>query len=202
MNARTPTHDDVERVASILADAFFHDPVWAWAFSDETRRREQQLAWFTLVVAQALDNGSVWVTPGFEAAAVWVPPGKLELDEVREAQLEAALRELCGDEIGVVLELFALFEQNHPRDPDLHYLSLLATADAHRGKGIGTQLLRQRLDELDELGAPAYLESTNPANLTRYEAVGFRPYGSFQLHADGPVVTTMWRDPQPSTARG
>ena len=40
---------------------------------------------------------------------------------------------------------------------------------------------------------PAYLESTNPRNLPRYEALGFRARSTFGP-AGGPVVTTMWRD--------
>jgi hypothetical protein len=40
---------------------------------------------------------------------------------------------------------------------------------------------------------PAYLESTNPVNLPRYEALGFRPRAEFG-YADSPVITTMWRE--------
>jgi hypothetical protein len=39
---------------------------------------------------------------------------------------------------------------------------------------------------------PAYLESTNPRNLPRYEAPGFRAHSTFGP-AGGPVLTTMWR---------
>jgi hypothetical protein len=44
---------------------------------------------------------------------------------------------------------------------------------------------------------PAYLESTNPANLRRYEGVGFAASGTFELPDGGPTVTTMWREPRP-----
>jgi RimJ/RimL family protein N-acetyltransferase len=40
---------------------------------------------------------------------------------------------------------------------------------------------------------PAYLESSNPRNLARYERLGFRPIGEFTLVGNGPTVTTMWR---------
>jgi hypothetical protein len=40
---------------------------------------------------------------------------------------------------------------------------------------------------------PAYLESSNPANDHRYEAVGFVPVATFQAPGDGPSVTGMWR---------
>ena len=147
------------------------------------------------MIAQGIENGSVWMTAAGEAAALWVPPGRPELDADREAQLTDTIRDLCGARADLILDMFGLFDANHPHDPQSHYLSLLATADAHRGHGLGMALVRARLAELDRLGAPAYLESTNPANLDRYQAVGFRPYGSFDLPGGGPTVTTMWRDP-------
>ena len=57
-------------------------------------------------------------------------------------------------------------------------------------------LLADNLSRVDQLGLPAYLESTNPANLERYRSVGFEPCGEFALPEGGPVVTTMWREPR------
>ena len=51
---------------------------------------------------------------------------------------------------------------------------------------------------LDAQGTPAYLESSNPANNHRYASVGFRPHAEFRYPGNGPVVTTMWRDPAPA----
>ncbi len=38
-------------------------------------------------------------------------------------------------------------------------------------------------------------ESSNPANTPRYERLGFKVCGEFELPEDGPSVTQMWRDP-------
>ena len=57
-------------------------------------------------------------------------------------------------------------------------------------------LVAANLAAIDAAGMPAYLESTNPANVDRYRRVGFEPVGEFALPLDGPSVTTMWRDPQ------
>ena len=54
-------------------------------------------------------------------------------------------------------------------------------------------LLADNLALTDREGSPAYLESSNPANNRRYEAVGLKPHGQFRLPDDGPLVTTMWR---------
>jgi hypothetical protein len=55
-------------------------------------------------------------------------------------------------------------------------------------------LLRQNLALIDDLHQPAYLESTNPANLDRYRSLGFERLGDFDLPHSGPAVTQMWRD--------
>ena len=54
-------------------------------------------------------------------------------------------------------------------------------------------LLRHDLALIDEEGAAAYLESSNPANDERYESVGFHKIGQFEAPDGGPVVSTMWR---------
>ena len=59
-------------------------------------------------------------------------------------------------------------------------------------------LLADNLARIDAEGRPAYLESTNPANLERYRSFGFADRGTFTLGDDGPAVTTMWRDPHPT----
>jgi hypothetical protein len=56
-------------------------------------------------------------------------------------------------------------------------------------------LLAANLARIDAVNMPAYLESTNPGNIQRYESVGFEVFETFGLPDDGPTVTTMWREP-------
>jgi hypothetical protein len=56
-------------------------------------------------------------------------------------------------------------------------------------------LLAADLARVDEDHMPAYLESTDPVNLGRYESVGFEPLGEFSLPEGNVIVTTMWRAP-------
>ena len=57
-------------------------------------------------------------------------------------------------------------------------------------------LLAENLARIDELGMPAYLESSNPANHARYERLGFERIGEFSTPDDSRVVATMWREPR------
>ena len=105
---------------------------------------------------------------------------------VREqAEIEPLLRELVGSHSGAFLECLDLFEITHPKDEPHYYLSLLVTHDDYRGQCVGMQLLRENLQLIDRESMPCYLESTNPANVARYESVGFCPVGSFTLPAAG-----------------
>jgi hypothetical protein len=195
VQGRIAAVEDANKIARTLAEAFFLDPVWGWAFDDPAHRKAQHEAWFRLLIQSALPYQWVWTTPGYEAATVWVPPGYPELSEADEALLETMLEESLGTRAELVFEIFDRFEAAHPRTQDHYYLSLLGTQTEHRGAGIGMGLLKENLVRLDALGLPAYLESTNPANLRRYEGVGFAVYGTFDLPEGGPTVTTMWREP-------
>ncbi len=194
MQGRVAVPEDTDKIARTLAEAFFLDPVWGWAFADPMRRKAQHEAWFRLLIRSALPFQWVWTTPDYEAVSVWVPPGCPELSPADEARLGPLLQESLGARTELVLEVFDRFEAAHPRTQDHYYLSLLGTHTENRGSGIGMRLLADNLVQLDAVHMPAYLESTNPANLRRYESVGFTILGAFDLPDGGPTVTTMWRE--------
>jgi GNAT superfamily N-acetyltransferase len=106
------------------------------------------------------------------------------------------LDRLVGVRAHAVVELLRRFGASHPQHEPHYYLSLLGVADRHRGRGLGIALLRENLARIDAEGAAAYLESSNPDNDKRYQALGFQPIVSFTAPEDGPTVTGMWRDPR------
>jgi GNAT superfamily N-acetyltransferase len=183
---------DVPALAETLAGAFFADPVWGWAFADADRRHEQQVAFWSLFLEGSVEFGWVRVTEAFEAVALWIPPGRPDLTEPHAARLSSLVRELVGERAELFFEVLECFDRARPSEAH-YYLSLLGTHPEHRGHGFGMRLLAENLAEIDRAGLPAYLESTNPVNVARYEAVGFAVSGGFELPADGPNVTTMRR---------
>ena len=107
--------------------------------------------------------------------------------------IPARLGDLAGHRAAEVGELLDRFCQAHPKHEPHYYLSLLGTKDDHRGRGLGIALLEENLARIDGEHMPAYLESSNPNNNHRYEAVGFVSITSFEAPGGGPVVTGMWR---------
>ncbi len=191
MEVRRAVERDGRGVTEALSTAFASDPVWGWAVPDPDARAE----FWGFFARNGIARRSVWVLDDARATAVWVAPGSVELDEAGEAELERLCHELLGADAARVMDTLAVLDGARPTEPH-HYLSLLATHDDHRGHGFGMALLRESLRRIDAAGEPAYLESTNPANLERYASVGFQARD--QLRApNGSVVTTMWRPAVP-----
>jgi ribosomal protein S18 acetylase RimI-like enzyme len=184
---------DVDYVAHVLALAFADDPVWGtWTFPEASDRVELGARYWRPYVDAALKYDGIRLTGDAGAVAIWVPPGVAEMDDDDEASTERMLAEVLPGRESQLLAAYERFEASHPRDQPHWYLSLLATHPDHRGRGLGVALVADHLDTVDAAHLPAYLESTNDANLARYERLGFQRHGSFAL-PDGPMVTTMWR---------
>lgn len=194
---RVATQEDFDAVVAILVSAFYDDPAWSWAFPDPSLRAEQHRRLWGLFVDGALRYPWVWLTPGNTATSVWIPPHGTDFSDDQEAALEPAVVEMLGANATRVIRAFGLFEQAHPRNVPHFYLSLLGTTAQHRGHGYGLALLADNLRLIDEARLPAYLESSNPANVPLYRRYGFVEHGSFALPEDGPEIITMWRDATP-----
>ncbi len=191
---RAAREADLDAVSDCLTSAFFEDPVWGrWSFPDPSSRRPGLYALMRFWASVALRRPWLRMTDQAEAVAVWIPPGEPELNAAEEQRFERLVGEVFGPRTGELNKLFASFDEHHPAEPH-YYLSLWGTHRDHAGRGLGTALLRENLARIDAEGAPAYLESTNPDNLARYEALGFAPRSRFGP-AGGPVITTMWRPP-------
>ena len=200
LSVRTAIPDDLDAVTATVASAFFDDPVWSWVFPDPSLRMAQFSAWWRLLVAGGIANGTLWITPEYESVAIWTPPGGHKMLPDDEARVPTLMGELVGDRIATVFEGLMLFGAHDVREEPHWYLGVLATHTAHRGHGTGMAVLAENLRMVDEAGLPSYLESSNPVNDARYRAVGFEPIGGFDLpdtpEGPGPHVTTMWRDPR------
>jgi GNAT superfamily N-acetyltransferase len=190
--ARPAIPADVDAITAAFTTAFFNDPVWAPVFPDESRRAAQSAPMWRVYATAALRYPWTFVTPGAEAAAVWIPPGGTELTGEETRRLSEVITEAAGPEAAAAArEIEARLEAGHP-DGSFFHLTILATHAGHRGKGLGMTLLAQTLARIDAMGAPAYLESTNPANNQRYMDAGFEPRSEITM-ATGHIVTAMWR---------
>lgn len=185
---------DIDSAVETITLAFMHDPVWSVALSREDGDPSHLRPYWRLFVEGALRYETVFMSAGAETVSVWIPPGGSDLSDDQEAALRSLVESaLDPAKARAMFELWDRFEENHPRNEPHAYLSLLATHPDAAGKGLGQAHLAADLARWDGLGAPAYLESSNPANNHRYARQGFVELGGFVTVLDHAPVATMWR---------
>jgi ribosomal protein S18 acetylase RimI-like enzyme len=190
VNVAATSAGEITLVTDVVTEAFLADPVWSWVFKNPQDMR----AYWTMFIKSALRYPYVFHTEKYEAVSVWIPPGGSSFLPDDDQNFERIMARLCGKRVSQVLGFLANFDKAHPRSEPHYYLGLLGTAAQHRGQGIGLSLLRHSLRLLDTLEMPAYLESSNSLNNSKYLALGFEVVSSFQVPENGPVVTGMWRN--------
>lgn len=190
---RDAARKDLPLVAACLASAFYEDPLWGrWTFPDHSRRRRDLLPFMTLQAELSAAHGWIAITAKSESVAIWTPPGASYGSPEQEPLISELLDRLFGARAPAIQRLFRQFEQHVPPGPFYH-LEWWATHRDHSGQGLGAALITENLARVDAEHLPSYLESTNPANLPRYESLGFRKIDEF-APSGGPTVTTMWRE--------
>ena len=195
MDPRPATTADVDVATRIISAAFATDPVWEVALRRADGRTDHHPPYWRLFVEGALRFGTVFLADEASAVSIWLPPGADELSPDGSAALEDLLeRSLDPADVAAIHALYARFEASRARLGPHYYLSLLATDQAARGRGVGQALLAADLARWDAEGIPAYLESTNPGNDHRYARAGFRSIGGFEAVRDRAWVNAMWRD--------
>ena len=83
------------------------------------------------------------------------------------------------------------FSNYHP--DDAWYLAFIGVDPSKQGLGVGSFILKEALKHIDELGERAYLESSNPRNMSLYERHGFESMGKVQI-GDSPPAHPMIRE--------
>ncbi|HEX6487740.1 MAG TPA: GNAT family N-acetyltransferase [Candidatus Dormibacteraeota bacterium] len=192
---RKATPADVPTLARTLAAAFFDDPVFSWLIPPRARSREKRfLAMFNGLAASYAAKGHSYLAGDDAAAAMWAPPGKWEtpIGDIL-GSLVPFVGALRLRAIHSLITLGAV-EGAHPKEPPHWYLGYLGTVPARQGQGLGGELLREVLTGVDEAGLPAYLESSNPRNLTLYQRHGFEVVEELHPPLGCPPIYRMWRD--------
>ncbi len=176
------------RALNIQMLAFSADPVirWLWPEPDAyVRHFPALLAGFG---GRAFENGTAYVTDDFRGGTLWLPPGVGPDDDALEAVARDAVSEPTRS---VLLSIFEQMSGSVPAEPHWH-LAFVGVDPFWSGSGIGAALLGDALDRIDEEGSQAYLESTNPRNVTLYQRHGFNVIREIRV-GDAPPLIPMLR---------
>lgn len=193
------TLGDTAVLATVLASAFFDDPVGAWLAPDAATRRDRLTRFFEVELDSfTLPHGEVMHISG-RGGALWLPPGRWQVPPLLVVRMLPRLGRVFGRRTALMLRGLAALERDHPREPHW-YLPFIGVEPAEQGAGVGSALLAAGLRRCDETGLPAYLEATTERNISLYRRHGFLPRGELHL-PDGPPVWPMRREPRTGSLR-
>ncbi len=194
--ARLVLPHEQQRAAAVLARAFHDDPVLTWLFSEAADVTAAIDAFFPIVAASAITRGHFYRSPGWESVAYWSPPGGTGMFNPEHAE---SVGELVVNQIGAeraveTSQLGELTRAHHIEEPHF-YLCFIGADPEHQGRGHGKTVIQPGLDLCDHNGLPAYLESSNPRNISFYERLGFEITSEFATDG-GPPMAGMTRPPR------
>lgn len=192
-NVETASKDKREKAMSTLVLGFSADPIARFFFADPVRYLTTGRRFLDAFGGRAFDHGTAFVANDCRAVALWLPPGVSPDEETMGAisEEEIALRPEMAEAAAGLFEGMAKY---HPHEPHW-YLPLIAADPSAMGQGLGAALMKHVLARCDQDGVVAYLESSNPRNISLYERHGFRIMGEIKS-AGAPVMTPMLRQPQ------
>ncbi len=179
----TVSESDQDRAIQTIALGFSTDPVQRWIWPEASVFLSAKPRFVRASAGSAFENGTAFAVEGLKAAALWLPPGvTTDGDAMGAIVAETARPEILDDLVNIGLSL----RDAHPHGPHW-YLNFIACDPAYLGQGLGSALMKHVLKRVDEDGAIAYLESSNPRNMSLYERHGFETVGEVQHGASPPL---------------
>lgn len=176
------------KVVDAIVLAFSADPCLRWLYPAPYQFIRDFPNFVRAFGGKAFQQDTAFYMDGFGGAALWLPPGIQPDENQLVTYLEQTVPEERQETVFSVLEQMNKF---HPSEPHW-YLPLIGVEPAQQRKGIGSMLMRQGLTLCDRDKTPAYLEATNPENISLYKRHGFEVLGIIE-EGDSPPLTPMFR---------
>ncbi|RVX41318.1 acetyltransferase (GNAT) family protein [Nonomuraea polychroma] len=188
--------DDADRqaVLDVLTEAFMNDPLVCWLFPEAGERGRLQSHFYRPLLTHPA--AETYLAGRREGASVWLTlaAGQTPHEELPDAP-KASSDSVFGENGARLLALGRALAPRHPdREPHL-YLPCMGVISGRQGAGLGSAMLRHRLERADADGLAAYLEASSPRSRALYLRHGFEDLGEPVRVADSPLLWPMWRPP-------
>jgi len=189
---RNAKHSDFDTAHAILHTCFSTDPAFSW-FADDPAERYKLIGDFLVAYMKlGLEQGTVHLAEspetGIVGVSIWRP------HDAEDEESDNELIRLAGSNVNRLLMQIEAVSKNYP--PLTPYEVLMATVvhPSAQGRGIGSMLISHRLEELDRIEMPTYLEATTRRSAGGlYERFGYQPVGEPMRFLYGVEVFPMWR---------
>tara|TARA_Y100001970_G_scaffold162688_1_gene198856 strand:- start:2074 stop:2673 length:600 start_codon:yes stop_codon:yes gene_type:complete len=172
---------------NILLLAFSSDPFQRYIMPDPSTYFRNSSIWFKNAIDQSISVEGLWGGVDYSGTGVWFPPKYVMNFEAMEETYNDFPQSIKSN-------IFKYFEElTRARPDDAWYLEYLGVDPRHQSQGVGSSILKNSLAKIDSYNQPAYLESSNPRNMSLYQRHGFEVQKKIQV-GEGPPLHTMYRE--------
>lgn len=186
------TPDLVSGAARAVAEGFFDNEIWVWLLRRDWQRRRVLPRHYRAMIRRVyMPRGAAWTTEDTLGAALWFPPGTMEMSLTERLAELASLLPEGADSFRRGARWEELLAAHHPQQP-YWYLQTLAVRPSAQRMGAGTALIAPGLAHADADGVGVFLETQREANIPYYRRFGFDLTKEIGLH-DSPPLWLMWR---------
>ncbi len=175
--------DEKDKALSAMVLAFSGDPFFRWFAPDPELYIQHGCSLMNAFGGNAFENNTAYASANYEGVSFWLPPGVKTDDELAGQSISKIVPTELVD---TVWSIFGEMASYHPKE-DCWYLPLIGVDPARQGQGLGSALLKHALEIIDQNALPAFLESSNPRNISLYERYGFEVVGRVQIGSSPPV---------------
>ncbi len=169
----------IPQAASVLRDAFQHDPVWHKIFEGAENKDGKLLAFHETPLRFCSKYGEVYASSDrLEGVAAWVPGTFSYMSfwhMLRSGAMRAGMK--MGFEytkkLGAVLRPIEKDRKTKMKGCGFLYLQVIGVAGNFQGEGFGKLLLQALIEKSEEEKIPIYLETETEKNVRWYERLGF-----------------------------
>ena len=169
------TNETLKKYAEIATDAFMEDPVYQKVAKDEKKRRQVIYHGVLIRLYDSRNNGDLFYFDEEDR-------GLLVLRDVnRELQFSEFLK--CPNFMALfvllpyVLKLFSIigkFDNKAILGDKSYVVSPIFVGKEHQRKGVASNLIKKAVDDIIPQGYKIGLDTQNPANVEKYEKMGFK----------------------------
>ncbi|WP_133740803.1 GNAT family N-acetyltransferase [Actinorugispora endophytica] len=184
-----------QAVVDVFTEAFMDDPVACWLFPEADERSRLQPHFYRSLLTHPA--GEAYLAGRSEGASLWLRPAAGQSPHGEYA--EAPEGDPPADFGAGGARLRALGRELARRHPDGEphlYLACMGVVARRQGAGLGSAMLRHRLERADADGTAAYLEASSARSRALYQRYGFEDLGAPVRVADGPPLWPMRRRPR------
>jgi hypothetical protein len=178
---------DIKRASLCLASSFDDYPVFSYIIQDKYERKNKLIYIFNFLLKLGLLNGEVISNSNLlEGVSIWYSSKSKNtsfFDAIHSGLLSLYLK-LDKNSFNRLIDVKkrkSIIRNELLSGSNYYFLDVLGINPIYQKNGIATELLNNKLNEIDGSGYLCYLETSNRENISYYNKFGFKTIKEYKI---------------------